>query len=124
MKKINKPTNFNEETCLALAIKLLIKIGELKMYEAVIQRFISEGNYENLYKLLLRCQHKERYKKLLENPYWRMPKNFDAKKCLAQTLSYLLEVGELEHNETVNIITNESYPGVYKLLNRQIQRRI
>lgn len=50
-----------------------------------------------------------------------MPSEFDAKICLVAALSFLTEIGELRGEEVAEIIMNESYRGVYKLLERGIQ---
>ncbi|MEK3981677.1 hypothetical protein MKY37_21980 [Psychrobacillus sp. FSL K6-2836] len=98
------------------------------MNEVIVQRTINEenypeGHYEDLYNLLQRTQFKEKYKKaVLDNPYMRKQTEFDARVCLSVALSFLTDIGELEGEEIAKIIINESYRGVYKLLERGIQK--
>lgn len=125
---MDKPSYFNEKTCLEHALKLLIKVGEVQLNEVIVQRTINEenypeGHYEDLYNLLQRTQFKEKYKKaVLDNPYMRKQTEFDARVCLSVALSFLTDIGELEGEEIAKIIINESYRGVYKLLERGIQK--
>lgn len=119
---------FNDKSCLEHALKLLIKVGEVDFNEIVIQRTFKEENYpeehyEDLYNFLQRSHFKERYKKaVLDNPYMRKRTEFDASVCLVAALSFLTEIGEVEAEEIEKIIINESYRGIYKLLERGIQK--
>lgn len=118
---------FNEKICLEHALKLLIKVGEVHLNEVIIQRTFeekdcSEKHYEELHNFLQRNHYKERYNKVvIDNPYKTMPSEFDAEICLVAALSFLTEIGELRGEEVAEIIMNESYRGVYKLLERGIQ---
>lgn len=118
---MNKVSKFNELNCLEHALKLLFKVGEMYMYKVLIQRMLREKNYEGLYHLLERCRYKERYKQIvIDNPYLSKPTEFNAKICLAVALGYLTDLEELEMHELARIIKDESYQGVYKVLNNRI----
>ncbi|MGE7664830.1 hypothetical protein ACQKMN_03845 [Ureibacillus composti] len=110
----HQSNEYNAETCLDLALNLLIQVGKLQ--KTVVHKMIKEDNYKELYELL-------------ENGYANgklltlyRPLRFTSINCLSEALLYLVHLQILEHAETLTMIEAESYVGVFKMLEGRIQQ--
>ncbi|MFJ8235570.1 hypothetical protein ACIQ34_07465 [Ureibacillus sp. NPDC094379] len=114
----NQSVEYNGRNCLDLALRLLIQVG--KLYESVVNPIMKEENHKELYELLEKSRYKERSAISMPNLY--RPFRFNASNCLGEAILYLVDLEILEHAETLRIIEQESYVGLFKLLDRRIQQ--
>jgi len=110
----HQSNEYNAETCLDLALNLLIQVGKLQ--KTVVHKMIKEDNYKDLYELLENAYSNGKLLTLYR------PLRFTSINCLSEALLYLVDLQILEHTETLTIIEAESYVGVFKLLERRIQQ--